>query len=91
MVSLRAMESRRVQILGQFPDQAMLSGAHHRAQLLGLDLRVQEESQSRLDLMLSGQPALVDAFEVACLLGEGRSIVDEVRGASSGQGWSRAA
>lgn len=48
------------------------------ARRLGIDSRFVAQSSSRLDLIVTGPPALLDAMALGCSLGPQQVMVDEV-------------
>jgi acylphosphatase len=65
-------------MIGRFDIIAFLDFASDRAARLDLELVVETFSTERFEVVVSGQPGLVDAFEMACSLGPSNCLVLEV-------------
>lgn len=64
---------------GQFDCGSFLSFAQHRAGRLALQLQPDRCSETAMSMLVSGQEALVDMFEMACSLGPYDCIVLDVK------------
>lgn len=62
-------------IYGSFPNEGMVDWIVHRAQVLDLTGFVQPPQNDTIEVMVVGEPVLVDAFEVACSLGPINALV----------------
>lgn len=63
---------------GHLPGESFAEFADHRARRLSLALVWLDRSADRARLRISGQPDLVDAFEMALSLGPSDCLVREV-------------
>lgn len=63
---------------GALPVASFLEFAEHRAQRLSLLLVTQELSDTSAQMVVTGQPDLVDAFEMAMSLGPQDCVVHDV-------------
>ena len=63
---------------GRFNTSSFADFARHRAARLDLDAGAPDLHPDRIRITVSGQDALVDAFEVACSLGPIDCLVDDV-------------
>ncbi|WP_027578624.1 hypothetical protein [Bradyrhizobium sp. Ai1a-2] len=63
---------------GKFRVESFVAFVNHRAQRLQLDAMVELATPERIEVAVSGQPALVDAFEMACSLGPIDCLVRDV-------------
>jgi acylphosphatase len=63
---------------GEFCVESFVEFVNHRAQRLQLDAVVETATPDRIEVAVSGQPALVDAFEMACSLGPIDCLVRDV-------------
>ncbi|WP_246225937.1 hypothetical protein [Chelativorans xinjiangense] len=63
---------------GRLQAEAFIEFAQHRADRLDLELAIDAASDDAVSLVVSGQPDLVDAFEMACSLGPYECIVLDV-------------
>ncbi len=54
---------------GAFDPEAFADFVAHRAHRLDLDARFGEIGPERVSVAVSGEPELIDAFEIACSLG----------------------
>jgi len=70
--------SAKIVLIGHFDIIDFLDFASDRAARLDLELVVEAFSTERFELVVSGQPGLVDAFEMACSLGPSNCLVLEV-------------
>ena len=73
--------------IGEFQPASFLEFIDHRAHRLQLDAVVEAVSTDRIEVTVSGQPDLVDAFEMACSLGPIDCLVRDVerRGGPAGE------
>lgn len=55
--------------LGRFRPESFIEFAHHRAERLALRAGAKRVSDERIEIAVSGEADLVDAFELACTLG----------------------
>jgi len=63
---------------GRFRVESFVKFIDHRARWLRLDVMVETATPDRIEVAVSGQPALVDMFEMACSLGPIDCLVLEV-------------
>jgi hypothetical protein len=63
---------------GRFDTRSFSDFACQRAARLSLDARPIAVSRERISMAVSGQPELVDAFEMACSLGPIDCLVEDV-------------
>lgn len=63
---------------GRFNCESFAEFIEHRARRLQLDVVVEMAAVDRIEVAVSGQPDLVDAFEMACSLGPIDCLVHEV-------------
>lgn len=63
---------------GQFRVESFVEFVGHRARRLQLDAIVESAAPDRIEVAVSGQPALVDAFEMACSLGPIDCLVRDI-------------
>jgi acylphosphatase len=63
---------------GRFHVESFIEFADHRARKLQLDVMVETATSDRIEIAVSGQPALVDMFEMACSLGPIDCLVRDV-------------
>jgi acylphosphatase len=64
---------------GRFEPASFADFARHRAARLSLDADQLDLGSDRVQITVSGQPDLVDAFEMACSLGPIDCLVEDVR------------
>jgi acylphosphatase len=64
---------------GQFRVESFVEFVSHRARRLQLDAVVETATPDCIEVAVSGQPTLVDAFEMACSLGPIDCLVRDVR------------
>ena len=62
-------------INGEFPDTSMADWIIHRAALLDLAGGIRFQNTTCIKLTVSGEPVLVEAFQVACSLGHFDALV----------------
>lgn len=55
--------------LGRFRPESFIEFVHHRAERLALRAGAKRVSDERIEIAVSGEADLVDAFELACTLG----------------------
>jgi acylphosphatase len=55
--------------LGQLQPESFLEFVHHRAERLGLCAGVRSVRHDRIEIFVTGEQDLIDAFEIACTLG----------------------
>jgi acylphosphatase len=63
---------------GHFDQRSFAEFARHRAARLSLDTIAVNLGTDRISIAVSGQPELVDAFEMACSLGPIDCLVEDV-------------
>ena len=63
---------------GRFRVESFVEFIDHRARRLQLDVTVEIARPDRIEVAVSGQPALVDMFEMACSLGPIDCLVRDV-------------
>lgn len=63
---------------GDLASQSLLPWICHRARLLSLKGSVRRDSDTAVSLWLSGPEPLIDAMEVACLLGPADVLVEDM-------------
>jgi acylphosphatase len=63
---------------GQFQVESFVEFVDHRARRLQLDAVVEAAAADRIEVAVSGQRDLVDAFEMACSLGPIDCLVRDV-------------
>ena len=63
---------------GRFDTRSFVEFARHRAARLSLETSAVDLSPDRISVAVSGQPELVDAFEMACSLGPIDCVVEDV-------------
>lgn len=68
-VSAPPTQTARICFVGQLVSSSFGEFADKRAARLGLELLVDEAADDRFVVRVSGQPDLIDAFEMACSLG----------------------
>jgi hypothetical protein len=64
---------------GTLQPRSFVEFAEHRAERLGLRLRVDEAGPEAVRVSLAGQPDLLDMFEMACSLGPVDCLVLDVQ------------
>ena len=62
-------ETVRISFTGHFVPPSFLEFVDRRAARLDLDVSVESAETDRVAVEISGQPDLIDAFEMACSLG----------------------
>lgn len=62
-------QTTRLRFVGQLVSSSFSEFADRRAARLNLDLLVHEAAEDFFVVQVSGQPDLIDAFEMACSLG----------------------
>lgn len=62
-------ETVRISFTGHFVPPSFLEFVDRRAACLDLDVSVESAETDRVAVEISGQPDLIDAFEMACSLG----------------------
>jgi len=62
-------ERVRMTFTGQLNPASFAEFVHHRAGKLAVDAAVETASVDRCEVAVTGEPDLVDAFEMACSLG----------------------
>ncbi|MER8881032.1 hypothetical protein [Mesorhizobium sp. M0678] len=62
-------QTTRLRFVGQLVSSSFSEFADRRAARLNLDLLVYEAAEDFFVVQVSGQPDLIDAFEMACSLG----------------------
>lgn len=74
------MNVEQVQFIfkGDLPTASFIEFAQHRARRLSLQLVMQDQSEGHAQMVVTGQPDLVDAFEMAMSLGPQDCIVQDV-------------
>ncbi|SDX18825.1 hypothetical protein [Roseicitreum antarcticum] len=72
------IEQVRFVFRGTLPATSFLEFAQHRAQRLSLWLVAQDQSDTHAQMLVTGQPDLVDAFEMALSLGPTDCVVQDV-------------
>jgi hypothetical protein len=70
---------------GRFDTASFAEFARHRAARLSLDAELSDPRPDRMRVTVSGQPDLVDAFEMACSLGPIDCLVEDVVRYDGGQ------
>lgn len=65
-------------LLGRFDNGSFPDWICHRAGLLNLSGWVKAQGDARVDVLVSGDADLVEAFEVACSLGPADIMVDRI-------------
>jgi len=63
------IETTKLVFIGQFKPTSFLDFIRHRAMRLALCVRTEFAGDDVMEVFVSGQSDLVDAFEVACSLG----------------------
>lgn len=63
---------------GYFPDKAVIDWIIHRAQILDLAGWVNYIDVCSINIVVTGDPVLVDAMEVACSLGPANATVNTI-------------
>jgi len=63
------IETVRMRFTGRFAPDSFAAFANRRAERLDLGLALETGNPSLFDVTVSGQPDLIDAFEMACSLG----------------------
>ena len=64
--------------VGRFEPGSFAEFVHHRARRLALSVGIGTIGPNRIEVFVSGDPALVDAFEMACSLGPIDCLVEDV-------------
>lgn len=72
------MQATIIAFRGRFHVESFSEFVHHRALRLQLDVVVETATPDRIEVAVSGQPALVDMFEMACSLGPIDCLVRDV-------------
>ncbi len=72
------METVTFLFTGRFDTQSFAAFARHRAARLSLDAGAPDLETDRICITVSGEPDLVDAFEMACSLGPIDCLVADV-------------
>jgi acylphosphatase len=67
--AMAVTETVRISFSGHFVPPSFLEFVDRRAARLDLDVSVTSADQGRVAVEISGQPDLIDAFEMACSLG----------------------
>lgn len=55
--------------IGRFRPESFLEFVHHRAERLGLRTGLGAVRRDRIEVFVTGEEDLIDAFEIACTLG----------------------
>ena len=55
--------------IGRFRPESFLEFVHHRAERLALSTRLETVRRDRIEVFVTGEEDLIDAFEIACTLG----------------------
>jgi hypothetical protein len=55
--------------IGRFRPESFLEFVHHRAERLALSIRLGTVRRDRIEVFVTGEQDLIDAFEIACTLG----------------------
>jgi hypothetical protein len=55
--------------IGRFRPESFLEFVHHRAERLALGTRLGTVRPDRIEVFVTGEEDLIDAFEIACTLG----------------------
>jgi len=55
--------------IGRFRPESFLEFVHHRAERLALRTRLGTVRRDRIEVFVTGEEDLIDAFEIACTLG----------------------
>lgn len=76
--ALMKIEQVKFVFQGNLPAANYLEFAQHRARRLSLQLVTQDQSETRAQMVVTGQPDLVDAFEMAMSLGPQDCVVQDV-------------
>lgn len=72
-------EISQMSFTGRFVPESFVGFARHRAERLDLDMRLISSDALRVDIEIAGQPDLVDAFEMALVLGPLDCVVMDCR------------
>ncbi len=67
-----------IEFIGWFETDHFAEFIDHRARRLDLDMRVEAADDHHFSLCVSGEPDLIDAFEMACSLGPLDCLVIDV-------------
>lgn len=68
--------TERIALLGQVDDPAFPPWIERHRARLGLDGGIAARAVGRIDLVVTGAPDLIDAFELACSLGPAQVLVE---------------
>jgi hypothetical protein len=74
----RGMETVTFLFTGRFETASFADFARHRAARLALSAELPDLTPSKIRITVSGEPDLVDAFEMACSLGPIDCLVADV-------------
>ena len=70
--------SLKLKITGLFEEAIFQDWILHRAKVLGLDVQIRLSSLTEIQCLVSGNPILVEALEIACSLGPINSTVENI-------------
>lgn len=68
--------TERIALLGRVNDPAFPPWIERHRARLGLEGGIAEQAAGRIDLVVTGAPDLIDAFELACSLGPAEVLVE---------------
>jgi hypothetical protein len=71
-------DASRIVFIGHFDMLSFINFASDRAARLDLDVVIEAFGAERFEFVVTGQPSLIDAFEMACSLGPMDCLVLEV-------------
>lgn len=63
---------------GSFQPESFGAFVRHRAGRLALSAMIRESGPTRIEVEVTGEPDLLDAFEMACSLGPADALVRDV-------------
>ena len=72
------MNGTKLTLKGRLASDSVLEWVAHRATLLDLAGWARRENSSMVTIVLVGPQALIDAMEVACILGPGDALVESI-------------
>lgn len=71
-------EGAQITFVGCFAPHSFEEFVAHRGRKLALEWRILHSDRERVSVALRGQPAFLDAFEMACSLGPADCLVRDV-------------
>jgi acylphosphatase len=72
------MPSERLTISGELGRAPVAEWVTHRARKLSLEGRIVTDGPAAISVVVAGPEALLDAMEVACLLGPAKALIGQI-------------